>query len=171
MQATLLYFHCRIIFISFLNLGYVAQFCLGQLALDEILNVRPVTLPELGNLQAKSAFLNKPPPVGLRPLQRRQLRHHEEVAGGRLPMRASRGDNAFEDENLAVTWLHGLREAGQDLSAYVVRPVVEDGVHEVGAGALDGLLCEKVVGHELYRGVEVLDVVDDDGEVLEDQLL
>lgn len=144
---------------------------LGQLALDEVLNIRPIALPELGDLQVKPARLDKAAPVVLRPLKRRQLRHHEDVAGGRLPVGASPGNHAFEDEQLAVPGLHGVREARQDLRADIVGPVVEDGVHKVGAGALDGLLSEEIVGHELDRRVEVLDVVDNDREILEDQLL
>lgn len=129
------------------------------------------TRPKLDDLEVQPTPFDQLAPVVLRTLQSRQLRHHQDVACGGLPIRARLGDHAFEDQYLAVAGLHGIREAGQDLPAHLIRPVVEDGVHEVSSRSFDRLLGQEVVAHQLDRAVDIRDVADDDREILEDEIL
>jgi len=72
-------------------------------------------------------------PLGLCALRRCNQGHHEPVEGGDLPIGAAVRDDVFVDEKLGIALLHGLRDLLQDASAIGVRPVVEDGMQEIGS--------------------------------------
>lgn len=100
------------------------------------------------------------------PLASRQLRHHQHVTRGCFPIGTGSRDHAFEDEQLAVSRLHRLRQTSEDLLADIIGPIVQDGVHEVGSGSLDGLLGQEVVRHALDRGIDVFDIFDNSRTIL-----
>jgi hypothetical protein len=89
-----------------------SPFDLCQLALDNVLDIGPRALPELGDAEAKSALCNQVTPDILRPLEGRELRHHEDVPGGGLLAGADPGDHALEDQDLTIPRLYSVREAG-----------------------------------------------------------
>ena len=85
-------------------------------------------------------------------------------------MRVLAGNDILVDEDLAVPRRHGRDDVLQDGSALLVRPVVQDRVHVIGACAFDGLGREEVVGHGFDGSVQLgFRVVDDGGLVLQDQ--
>ena len=103
-----------------------------QLALNQTLRAIPHG-PDLGDLEP--GLRQQVLPVLARALARAEQRRHHDVEGRRLPMRAGIGHHVLVDEDLAVAGLHGRRDVGEDLEAHLVGPVVQDGVHEVGAGS------------------------------------
>ncbi|KZL63731.1 hypothetical protein CI238_12460, partial [Colletotrichum incanum] len=106
----------------------------------------------------------------LRPLRRRQPRHHDHIRRRHLAQRLLLADHALVDQQLRVPPLHGLGDGLQNLHGRRVGPVVQDVVEEVRPGPADGLRCEKVIG--LYpEGRVRLDALKEIGEILEDQVL
>lgn len=60
---------------------------------------------------------------------------------------------AIAYEDFGVSRLHGILQLGQNLTALLVRPVVQDGAHEIRTGAPDGLRSEKIMGLQLDTAV------------------
>lgn len=82
-------------------------------------------------------------PVLPRALPAAEEGQHHDIQTGGLPVGAGVRDDVLVDEDLAVAGLHGGGDVGEDLEARLVGPIVEDGVHEVGAGACLGQVSQR----------------------------
>ena len=100
--------------------------------LDQAL--RPRTMgPNAHDGQAHT--LQQVGPVLFRALARRHERHHQPIEPRGPRVSAPVRDHELVDEEFAVTGLHGGDEMAKDVAAFLIGPVVEDGVHEVSTGA------------------------------------
>lgn len=89
------------------------------------------TLQNLTILSPPNKHFNQVLPVALRALLGAEQVHHEDVKASGLPVSTLVGDDRFVDEESAVTGLHRLLDATDDLDAQPIGPVMEDRVHVV----------------------------------------
>lgn len=101
-----------------------------QLTLDQTLHSPPHG-PDLDDPQPSR--LQQRVPVFFRAFSRGEVRHHNDIQRRGLPVRVRAGNHVLVDEKLAVPGFHGGGDVRKDLPAFIVGPVMEDGVHVIGA--------------------------------------
>lgn len=134
-------------------------------------------------------------PLPARALLRSKQSQHHHIQRRRLPVRLHVRDDVLVDEKFAVARLHGGFHVGEDARADLVRPVVQDGVHVVGAGACEGrvslgwtqegggeggrqkqrtltfdrLLREEIILHPLNPRIKTGNLSQNNGQILQNQ--
>lgn len=138
-----------------------------EFRLDDALRrvARPPNVPD-----AEAGRQQQLAEIALGALLRAQQAHHDDVHGAGDGRDGLVGDDVVADEERAVAVPHGRLEVEEDLAGLLVGPVVQDGLQEVGAGAVHGLRGEEVVRRELEVGVLRLALFDGCREILHDHV-
>jgi hypothetical protein len=90
---------------------------------DAVVSLRIDVLPNI----FQSCLRSKPDQLRHRPLLRRHRRHHPQILASFKVRRIRLAKDDPVDQQSGVAWAHGVRHIPEDLGAFGIRPVVQDG--------------------------------------------